>query len=78
MSPYPMSGIDGEPRCGLCGRILPHLAKAVAHGSYGGGQRELIHLLTYGGIEPASILLGRMSANAIDMALAGCCQAARN
>jgi len=78
LSPYPVSGIDGEPRCELCGRILPQFTKAVAHGSCEGGQGEFIHLLKYGGIERASILLGRMSADAIDIALAGCCQAARN
>jgi hypothetical protein len=27
---YPVSGIDGEPRCGLCCRILPQFAKVVA------------------------------------------------
>jgi predicted amidophosphoribosyltransferase len=78
LSPYPVSGIDGEPRRGLCCRVLPHFAKAVAHGSYEAGLREFIHLLKYGGIERASIVLGRMSADVIDIPLAGCCQAAVN
>ena len=76
--PTPVSGIDGEPRCGLCYRILPQFAKVVAHGSYQGGLRELIYLLKYGGIERSSIVLGRTAAEAIDIPLRGCWQAARN
>jgi predicted amidophosphoribosyltransferase len=67
-----------EPRCGLCCRILPQFAEVVAHGSYEGGLRELIYLLKYGGIERSSIVLGRPAADAIDIPLRGCCQAARN
>jgi predicted amidophosphoribosyltransferase len=73
-----VSGIDGEQRCGLCCRILPQFAKVVAHGSYQGGLRELIYLLKYGGIERSSIVLGRTAAEAIDIPLRGCWQAARN
>ena len=65
LSPYAVSGIDGEPRCGLCRRISPPFAKAVAYGSYEGGLRELIHLLKYGGIPSAASVLGRMLADAI-------------
>jgi predicted amidophosphoribosyltransferase len=78
LSPYPVSGRDGEPRCGLCCRILPQFAKVVAHASYEGGLRELIYLLKYGGIERSSIVLGRTAADAIGIPLRGCCQAARN
>jgi predicted amidophosphoribosyltransferase len=65
-SPYAVSGIDGEPRCRLCRRIQPPLAKAVAYGSYEGGRRELIHLLKSGGIQRAWSVLGRMLAGAIE------------
>jgi predicted amidophosphoribosyltransferase len=78
LSPYPVSGRDGEPRCGLCCRSLPQFAKVVAHASYECGLRELIYLLKCGGIERSSIVLGRTAADAIDIPIRGCCQAARN
>jgi ComF family protein len=53
------------PRCGLCRRIEPPFARAVAYGSYEGGLRELVHLLKYGGVRPAANVLGRMLAEAI-------------
>jgi hypothetical protein len=56
LSPYPVSGINGEPRCGLCCRILPHFAKGYS--SSEAGLREFIHLLKYCGIEWAPIVLG--------------------
>ena len=65
LSPYALSGIDGEPRCGLCRRIRPPFGRAVAYGSYEGGLRELIHLLKYGGIQRAASVLGQMLADAI-------------
>jgi ComF family protein len=66
LSPYAVSGTDGEPRCGLCRRIQPPFAKAAAYGSYEGGLRELIHLLKYGGMPRAASVLGRMLAEAIE------------
>ncbi len=63
-SPYAAGGNDG-PRCGLCRRIEPVFARAVAYGSYESGLRELIHLLKYGGVHPAANVLGRMLAEAI-------------
>ncbi|MGC1372327.1 MAG: ComF family protein [Candidatus Sulfotelmatobacter sp.] len=63
-SPYATGGF-GEPRCGLCRRIEPVFARAVAYGSYESGLRELIHLLKYGGVRPAANVLGRMLAEAI-------------
>ena len=56
---------EGVPRCGLCHRIEPLFARAVAYGSYEGGLRELIHLLKYGSVRPAARVLGRMLAEAI-------------
>jgi ComF family protein len=55
----------GAPLCGLCRRIEPPFANAVAYGSYDGGLRELIHLLKYAGVRPAAKVLGRMLAEAI-------------
>jgi ComF family protein len=62
---YALSSKDGEPRCGLCRRVEPVFARAVAYGSNEGGLRELIHLLKYGGVRPAANVLGRMLAEAI-------------
>jgi ComF family protein len=64
-SPYAVAGIPGEPRCGLCRRVEPLFARAVAYGSYESGLRELIHLLKFGGVRPAANVLGRMLAEAI-------------
>lgn len=64
-SPYALSGEAGEARCGLCRRLEPPFAKAVAYGSYDGGLRELIHLLKYEQVRPASMVLGRMLAEAL-------------
>jgi ComF family protein len=64
-SPYAFAGASDEPRCGLCRRIEPPFARAAAYGSYESGLRELIHLLKYGGVRPATNVLGRMLAEAI-------------
>ncbi len=64
-SPYALGSSEGEPRCGLCRRIEPAFARAMAYGSYESGLRELIHLLKYGGVRPAANVLGRMLAEAI-------------
>jgi ComF family protein len=64
-SPYLIAGAQGELRCGLCRRIEPVFARAVAYGSYEDGLRGLIHLLKFGGVRPAAAVLGRMLAEAI-------------
>jgi ComF family protein len=64
-SPYVIAGAQGELRCGLCRRLEPVFARAVAYGSYEGGLRELIHLLKFGGARPAAAVLGRMLAEAL-------------
>ncbi len=64
-SPYALSSAEGERRCGMCRRLEPLFARAVAYGSYETGLRELIHLLKYGGVRPAANVLGRMLAEAI-------------
>jgi ComF family protein len=66
VSPYAVTGTGGEPKCGLCRRLDPPYAKAVAYGSYSGGLRELIHLLKYAHVRPAAAVLGRMLSEAID------------
>jgi ComF family protein len=56
---------QSEACCGLCPRLEPWFAKAVAYGSYYGGLRELIHLLKYQQVRPAARVLGRMLAETI-------------
>jgi ComF family protein len=63
-SPYAAAHAD-ELRCGVCRRLDPPFARAIAYGSYEGGLRELLHLLKYGGVRPAANVLGRMLAEAI-------------
>ncbi len=62
-SPYALE--SGEARCGMCLRIAPMFARAVAYGSYEAGLRDLIHLLKFEGVRPAAAVLGRMLAEAI-------------
>jgi ComF family protein len=64
-SPYAVGADAGENRCGLCRRLEPPFARAVAYGSYDGGLRELIHLLKYEQVRPAATVLGRMLAEAV-------------
>ena len=66
LSPYAFAGTPDEPRCGLCRRLEPTFARAVAYGSYEGGLRELIHLLKYEQVHPAARVLGRMLAEAMN------------
>ncbi len=66
LSPYAFAGAPDEPRCGLCRRLEPPFARAVAYGSYEGGLRELIHLLKYQQVHPAARVLGRMLAEAMN------------
>src|SRR5205814_5529802 len=56
---------QGETRCGLCRRLEPPFAKAVAFGSYDGGLRELIDLLKYDGVRSAAGVPARILADAI-------------
>jgi ComF family protein len=65
LSPFAVSDAYGEPKCGLCRRMGPPFARAVAYGSYEGGLRELIHLLKYEQVRPAANVLGRMLAEAV-------------
>ena len=65
LSPYSSASLPSEVRCGLCRRLEPPFARAVAYGSYDGGLRELIHLLKYEQVRPASVVLGRMLADTL-------------
>lgn len=64
-SSYAFERAAREPRCGMCLRIAPMFARAVAYGSYEAGLREMIHLLKFEGVRPAAAVLGRMLAEAI-------------
>jgi ComF family protein len=55
----------GNQLCLACAEKRPHFFRAAAYGPYDGELRELIHLLKYEHIEPASRILGRMLAEAI-------------
>jgi ComF family protein len=65
VSGYAFSNGQAEARCGLCRREEAPFARAVAYGSYEGGLRELIHLLKYERVRPASNVLGRMLAEVV-------------
>jgi len=58
-------------RCGICRRVDPPFAKAVAYGSYESGLRDLIHMLKYQQVRPAANVLGRMLAEVIAELQAG-------
>jgi ComF family protein len=62
---YALHEPGGEILCGICRRLEPPFAKAAAYGSYESGLRDLIHMLKYQGVRPASNVLGRMLAEAI-------------
>ncbi len=66
LSPFAVSGTNGEPKCGLCRKLQPPFARATAYGSYDGALRGLIHLLKYQQIRPAAVVLGRMLAAVIE------------
>jgi ComF family protein len=57
--------IEVETRCLLCQRADPPFERAVAYGSYDGELRDLIHLLKFQQVRPASEVLGRMLAETI-------------
>jgi ComF family protein len=65
LSPYAQSDPEGMIRCPVCRRVKHPFTRAVAYGSYDGGLRELIHLLKYNGVRPASSVLGRMLAECL-------------
>ena len=57
--------IEIETRCLLCQRADPPFERAVAYGSYDGELRDLIHLLKFQQVRPASAVLGRVLAETI-------------
>jgi ComF family protein len=54
-----------ETRCLLCQRADPPFERAVAYGGYDGELRDLIHLLKFQQVRPASAVLGGMLAETI-------------
>jgi ComF family protein len=65
LTPFALGEGTSEARCGVCRRLEPSFAKAVAYGSYDGGLRELIHLLKYEQVLPAAAVLGRLLAEGV-------------
>ena len=64
--PSPFTGqAVPDLRCGLCQRLEPPFARAVAYGSYETGLRELVHLLKFDGVRPAAKILGAKLAQAM-------------
>lgn len=57
--------VEVDARCLLCQRADPPFERAVAYGSYDGELRDLIHLLKFQQVRPASAVLGRMLAETI-------------
>jgi ComF family protein len=61
-----MSGGWGEGRCAACRISPPDFSRAVAFAPYSGGNRDLLHMLKFDGVEPiAREVLGRGMATAI-------------
>lgn len=60
-----LSQTSSLTQCGLCQKKAPPFTRAVAHGSYSGNLRELIHLLKYEQVRPAANVLGEFLAEAI-------------
>lgn len=54
-----------DDRCRLCRLAAPPFERAVAYGSYDGALRDLVHLLKFGQVRPASQVLGGMLAYSI-------------
>jgi len=52
--------------CSACQNTRPHFARATAYGAYQDELRELVHLLKYDRVLPATGVLGGMLAEAID------------
>ena len=66
LSAYALSDPDGLIRCPVCRRVDRPFERALAYGTYDEGLRELIHLLKYNGVRPASSVLGRMLADTVE------------
>jgi ComF family protein len=62
----PQGAVYGAAQvCSACQEDAPAYAKAIAYGAYDGELRELIHLLKYDRVAPASAVLGGMLAQAL-------------
>jgi len=61
---YAFAG-DGGPLCGLCRRVPPPFARAVAYGAYQGELRDLVHLFKYQQIKPAGKRLAALLRTAV-------------
>ena len=65
VSDFALAKGPSEARCGVCLLEAPPFERALAYDSYEGGLRDLIHLLKYERVRPASNVLGRMLAEVI-------------
>jgi ComF family protein len=65
LSSFAFSDENGLLRCPVCRRFERPFERSVAYGSYDGGLRELVHLLKFNGVRPATGVLGRMLVEAI-------------
>ncbi len=65
LSAYAETDAEGSRQCPVCRRVERPFARAVAYSSYDGELRELIHLLKFNGVLPASAVLGSLLAQAI-------------
>lgn len=54
------------PTCGICRRAEPRFRRAVAHGSYAGTLRDLLHVFKYQQVRSAGPELARMLGQAVD------------
>lgn len=56
---------DFAQMCFSCSQERPAFTRAAAYGSFDEGMRDLVHLLKYERVRPASAVLGRMLAEAV-------------
>ncbi len=55
---------EAQPLCGMCRRIPPPFARAVAYGAYENALRDFIHIFKYQHVRSAAPLLARYIAHA--------------
>jgi ComF family protein len=53
------------PLCALCRRAHPHFEFAISYGAYDGALRGIVHLLKYGQVRPAAVVLGEKLAASV-------------
>jgi ComF family protein len=56
---------EAQPLCGICRRVPPRFARAVAYGAYEGTLRDLVHVFKYQHVKSAAPLLASYIAQAV-------------